>query len=218
MRAAGGPTLLLVAGALPQRFLGRSRAPGAPRGRAAESRRRPIPTRLFLSDRGVEHYARAGIELRVLRPIELLALTVNPVAPQSHSFDSAALRRQLAEAIPDLPVFDVLHPSYTAARRRCRALRRATACTAAHRPQRSLPRACAAGRAESAAGAGVEPSSRGAPARRAWRSRARQAKMPRNALIRAARRRARGPRRPVRARGAPPATEIALALGRRTAM
>jgi hypothetical protein len=71
------------------------------------------PTRLFLTDRDVEHYARAGIELRVLRAIELLALTVNPVAPQSHSFDSAGFRAGLAEAISGLPIFDVLHPSYT---------------------------------------------------------------------------------------------------------
>ena len=71
-------------------------------------------TRLFLTDRGVDHYARAGIELRVLHPIELLALTVNPVAPQSHSFDSGRLRAALGGAIAGVPIFDVLHPSYAA--------------------------------------------------------------------------------------------------------
>ncbi len=126
LRAAGVPTLLLVAGALPQRFLD---------GLVPQVRRTGLPlkvvvsdpTRLFLSGRGIDYYARAGIELRVLRTIELLALTVNPVAPQSHSFDSAALRAQLAEAIPDLPVFDVLHPSYTGSAPPMPGLRRATA-------------------------------------------------------------------------------------------
>lgn len=126
VRAAGAPTLLLVAGALPERFLDglvpEARRAGAPLKVVVSD-----PTRLFLSGRGVEHYARAGIELRVLRPIELLALTVNPVAPQSHSFDSAALRARLAAAIPDLPVFDVLHPSYTRSAPPMPGMRRATA-------------------------------------------------------------------------------------------
>jgi len=126
LRAGGAPSVLLVAGALPQRFLDglvpQVRRAGAPLKVVVSD-----PTRLFLSDRGVEHYARAGIELRVLRGIELLALTVNPVAPQSHSFDSAALRAQLAGAIPDLPVFDVLHPSYTGSAPPMPGLRRATA-------------------------------------------------------------------------------------------
>ena len=126
MRAAPSPSLLLVAGALPQRFLDglvpQVRRAGTPLTVVVSD-----PTRLFLSGRGVEHYARAGIELRVLRPIQLLALTVNPVAPQSHSFDSATLRAQLAEAIGDLPVFDVLHPSYTGSAPPMPGMRRASA-------------------------------------------------------------------------------------------
>jgi hypothetical protein len=108
------PRWLLVSGALPERFLdglvGYARRLGQPLKVLTSD-----PTRVFLAARGVEHYARAGIELRVLRPIDLLAVTVNPVAPQSHSFDSAALRGELAAAIPDLPIFDVLHPSYAGA-------------------------------------------------------------------------------------------------------
>ena len=47
------------------------------------------PTRVFLSRRGPGWYGRQGIAIEVLRAIELRAITVNPVAPQSHSFDSA---------------------------------------------------------------------------------------------------------------------------------
>jgi hypothetical protein len=111
LRSGPPPRWLVVSGALPERFLD---------GLVGYARRRsePLkvlasdPTRVFLSDRGVDHYARAGVELRVRKPIDLLALTVNPVAPQSHSFDSAELRRALAEAIPGVPIFDVLDPSY----------------------------------------------------------------------------------------------------------
>ena len=46
------------------------------------------------------------------RETPLLALTVNPLAPQSHRFDSARLRELLEAAIPGLPMFDVLDPAY----------------------------------------------------------------------------------------------------------
>ena len=70
------------------------------------------PTRVFLSDRGIGFYRRQGVSIESLRPVALRALTVNPRAPQSHDFDSAALRSRLAEAIEDLPIFDVMHPDY----------------------------------------------------------------------------------------------------------
>jgi hypothetical protein len=106
---------LTVAGALPDRFL---------RGlvHPVHRRRRELvlvvadPTRVFLWKRGPEWYRRQGILLRALRRIELEALTVNPIAPRSHSFDSAELRGLLAQAIPDVPIFDVLHPDYAGAR------------------------------------------------------------------------------------------------------
>ena len=70
---------------------------------------------MFLGEHGVDWYRRQGLTIEVLRPIQLLALTVNPVAPQSHSFDSAQLRALLHERIPDLPTFDVMHPEYLGA-------------------------------------------------------------------------------------------------------
>lgn len=69
---------------------------------------------MFLSERGVDWYRRQGIELRVLAPIELLALTVNPLAPRSHQFDSTELRTLLEQELADVPILDVLHPDYAA--------------------------------------------------------------------------------------------------------
>jgi hypothetical protein len=106
---------LILAGALPDRFLRELLE-------ATRRRRRELtlvvadPTRVFLAERGIDWYRRQGIAVQSLRPIELLALTVNPLAPQSHRFDSARLRALLAEAIPDVPIFDVLHPEYQGSR------------------------------------------------------------------------------------------------------
>ncbi len=107
---------LIVAGALPESFLlgllrarrGRDGALGLV---VADS------THVFLSERGPAWYRRQGIEIHSLAPIALEAITVNPVAPQSHSFDSVALRALLAETLADIPIFDVLHADYRSAER-----------------------------------------------------------------------------------------------------
>ncbi len=98
---------LIVAGALPDRFL-------ADLTHAAHRRRRQLTlvvadsTRVFLAKRGPAWYRRQGIRIEVIRPIKLQAITVNPVAPQSHRFDSAQLRAALAAEISEVPIFDVL--------------------------------------------------------------------------------------------------------------
>ena len=106
-----GARWLIVAGALPERFLRGLLHP-------VRKRRRELvvivadPTKVFLWKRGPAWYERQGVHLRTLNRISLEAITVNPVAPQSHRFDSAQLRGLLAQAIPDVPIFDVLHGDY----------------------------------------------------------------------------------------------------------
>jgi hypothetical protein len=70
------------------------------------------PTKVFLSHRGPRWYERQGLTIEVLRTIELKAITINPVAPQSHRFDSERLQGLIEEAVGDVPVFDVLGPRY----------------------------------------------------------------------------------------------------------
>ncbi len=72
------------------------------------------PTKVFLSRRGTHWYARQGIAIEVRRTIALKAITVNPVAPQSHRFSSRQLRELIAAAVPDVPILDVLDESYLA--------------------------------------------------------------------------------------------------------
>jgi hypothetical protein len=104
----------LVEGALGERFLEGLLA--ARRERAGRELRivAADPTRVFLSCRGPSWYERQGIAIEVLRTIGLRAITVNPVAPQSHRFESRLLRELIAAAIPDVPVLDVLDQAHTA--------------------------------------------------------------------------------------------------------
>jgi hypothetical protein len=104
---------LTVAGALPESFV-------AELGSALRRSGRELSlivadsTRVFLARRGPEFYARQGVHIISRRPISLRALTVNPVAPRSHSFDSAQLREALARAVPEVAIFDVMDPGYAA--------------------------------------------------------------------------------------------------------
>jgi len=72
------------------------------------------PTKVFLTRRGPGWYRRQGLAIEVLRMIRLKAITVNPVAPQAHRFDSGQLRELIEAAVPDVPVLDVLDPPYFA--------------------------------------------------------------------------------------------------------
>jgi hypothetical protein len=112
---------LIVPGALPEAFLGDF-------AHATHRRKRELTvvvadsTRVFLWKRGPAWFRAQGVEIQVLNLIDLMALTVNPVAPRSHGFDSTELRELLAEEIADVPIFDVLHPDYSGAPRPVRAL------------------------------------------------------------------------------------------------
>lgn len=69
-------------------------------------------TRVFLSHRSCGWYRRQGVAIEALAPIDLRAITVNPVLPHSHRFDGALLRQLVQDAIPEVPVLDVMDPAY----------------------------------------------------------------------------------------------------------
>jgi hypothetical protein len=100
---------LLLAGALPEAF-------ARELAHALHHRCRRLSvvvtdsTRVFTTRRGVGWYGRHGLEIQVLNAIALNAVTVNPLAPASHRFDSAQLQALIREAIPDVPIADVLQP------------------------------------------------------------------------------------------------------------
>jgi hypothetical protein len=100
-----------VDGALSERFLESLLL--ARRGRGAGELRIVVadPTKVFLSNRAPGWYRRQGLAIEVLRGLELKAITINPVAPQSHRFDPGRLRTLIEEAIRDVPIFDVRAPT-----------------------------------------------------------------------------------------------------------
>jgi hypothetical protein len=103
-----------VEGALSERFLeGLINARTARAGRELKIVARD-PTRVFLTRHGPGWYRRQGLEIEVRTTIDLKAITVNPVAPQSHRFDSRQLRELIEAAVADVPVLDVLDPDYFA--------------------------------------------------------------------------------------------------------
>jgi hypothetical protein len=108
-RQSGAGHHLVVRGALCERFVENVRR--AVRGR-------PVTlvigdsTKVFLSRRSCEWYRRQSVRIEALRPIRLAAVTVNPVAPRSHRFDSRSLREHIRDALPDVFVCDVRHPDY----------------------------------------------------------------------------------------------------------
>jgi hypothetical protein len=117
LRARPGASHLLVQGALCEPFLAellRARGSSSPTHPPTRELALVVAdaTKVFLTDHSCDWYRRQGLPIEVLAPIDLRAITVNPVAPQSHSFDSLRLRALLEEAIPDVPVLDVRDPTY----------------------------------------------------------------------------------------------------------
>ncbi len=115
LRARPRASHLLVRGALCEPFLAElllARDLGPVGG--LESPRLVVAdaTKVFLTDHSCEWYRRQGLTIEVLAGIDLRAITVNPVAPHSHSFDSPRLRAMLEEAVPDVPILDVRDPTY----------------------------------------------------------------------------------------------------------
>lgn len=115
LREHGGVRAFVVSGAVCEPFLeDLLRARRSTGGAANITVVASDSTRVFLSRRGSEWYRRQGVAIETLEPIALKAITVNPVAPQSHRFDSRELRERVEEVARDVPVFDVLDPAYRA--------------------------------------------------------------------------------------------------------
>jgi hypothetical protein len=114
LREHAHESAFVVDGALSERFLEGLLAARSERAGRELQIVAGDPTKVFLSRRGPRWYARQGISIEVLQTIELKAITVNPVAPQSHRFDSQALRELIESAVSDVPVLDVLDASYLA--------------------------------------------------------------------------------------------------------
>ncbi|WP_027005266.1 hypothetical protein [Conexibacter woesei] len=109
-RLLGDASALVIRGALTEPFLDRvARVRG---GGAAVAQGLTIvaddAAKVFLDAAAAARCAARGIAVEVLAPIDLLAVTVNPIAPGSHRFATSQLCEDLALAIPDVAVVDVV--------------------------------------------------------------------------------------------------------------
>lgn len=109
------PLALAIGGTVSERFLDAlAKATGSWPVRVIAA----DPTRVFLQTRSPRWYLERGVCIEVLRRVDLRAITVNPVAPLSHSFDSGELRAAVAEVAPGVPIFDVKSDTYPGAAER----------------------------------------------------------------------------------------------------
>lgn len=64
--------------------------------------------KVFFEDSTYKQLKRRGIKIRVLDPINLLALTVNPYSPTGYNFESVEFLDKIRSAMYPLPVYDVV--------------------------------------------------------------------------------------------------------------
>lgn len=65
-------------------------------------------TCLFVDDVQVQRFLEGGGLLEVVRPLRLLAVTVNPVSPEGWVFDARTFFEAVRDALAGVPVYDVM--------------------------------------------------------------------------------------------------------------
>ena len=65
-------------------------------------------TKIFISPKDWLKFMRYGFRVKVLNPINLIAITLNPYAPQGYYFDPKELLDRMKYYIKDIPVLDVV--------------------------------------------------------------------------------------------------------------
>lgn len=65
-------------------------------------------TKIFTSPKEWLTLMKMGVKVKVLEPINTLAVTINPYSPQGYYFDSNEFLKKMRTFIKDIPVFDVM--------------------------------------------------------------------------------------------------------------
>ena len=66
------------------------------------------PTKIFIDKTSWGKLKRCGLRVEVLENIKVAAITVNPTSPAGYSFDHEELTSAMQNAVPDIPVIDVM--------------------------------------------------------------------------------------------------------------
>lgn len=65
-------------------------------------------TKIFIKPKAWIEFMKKGIKVRVLKSINLIALTVNPYAPQGYYFEPEKFLKDMKTYVKDIPVYDLL--------------------------------------------------------------------------------------------------------------
>jgi len=65
------------------------------------------PTKFFIDSASWAIHLKKGIQVRMLKNIEIAAITVNPYAPLGYSFDAKDFQEAMQAAMPEIPVVNV---------------------------------------------------------------------------------------------------------------
>lgn len=65
-------------------------------------------TKIFIEHRDWNYFIKMGLKVMVLDSIKLLAVTVNPYAPQGYYFEPKTFREKMGVYLDPIPVFDVM--------------------------------------------------------------------------------------------------------------
>ena len=65
------------------------------------------PTKIFINTMDWGQLRKRGFKVKVIKNIEIAALTVNPWSPQGYTFDSDFLIESLSKVLPGMPIIDV---------------------------------------------------------------------------------------------------------------
>lgn len=65
-------------------------------------------TKLFINEKDLNLFIKNGVEFYVMDGINLLAITINPYAPQGYGFDSKVFKETMECYFKDLPVVNVM--------------------------------------------------------------------------------------------------------------
>lgn len=65
-------------------------------------------TKIFIEPKDWLRFTKYGLKVRVMNPIKLVAITLNPYAPQGYYFDPRELLEKMRYYIKDIPVVDLV--------------------------------------------------------------------------------------------------------------
>lgn len=65
-------------------------------------------TKIFIPPREYLRFQRIGVRIRVLHPIKLIGITINPYSPQGYYFEPYEFLKKMRGYIKDIPVLDLM--------------------------------------------------------------------------------------------------------------